>query len=108
MVSLHKIPRDILVNFLFPYLDQVSMFRLARTSKTLYDMLKNVLPKQKVMEHFNWQFKATNVETRWKLARKRHETNKWCVGGCGRKRVAKKDDLETLVFYGRARTGKNR
>lgn len=105
-VSIHKVPRDILVNVLLPYLDQVSIFRLARTSKTLYDMLKNVLPKAKVLEHFNWQFKATNVETQWKLARKRHETNKWCVGGCGKKRVAKKDMLSTLVSYGRARTDK--
>ncbi len=101
------LPKDVLLNVICPYLDQVSFFRLARTSKTLYDLLKLHLPKEAVLDHFNWHFKTTNVETRWKHAQKRHESGDWCLGGCGKRRKPKKDTLPALVIYKRARTAKN-
>lgn len=100
------LPKDVLLNAICPYLDQVSFFRLARTSKTLYDVLKPHLPKKAVLEHFNWHFKTSNIERCWKHARKRHESGEWCLGGCGKRRKPKKDTLPGLVIYKRARTGK--
>ena len=100
------LPKDVLFNVICPYLDQVSFFRLARTSKTLYDVLNAYLPKEAVLEHFNWKFKAKNIETSWKHARKRHESGEWCLGGCGKRRKPKKDTLPALVIYKRARTAK--
>lgn len=97
---LHK---TILVECILPYLDQVSIFRLARTSKTLYDMLENHLPKDQVLGYFNWTFKHPHLETRWIMARRRHESNKWCIGGCGKK-TRNKVPLKTALFQGLART----
>lgn len=104
---LSNLHQNILIEVLCPFLDQVSLFRLARCSKTLYEKLKRHLPKREVLRYFNWTFKSENIETCWKLARKRHESGKWCLGGCGKQRAPMKHEFGRLVIYGRARTQKD-
>lgn len=103
---LSELHNNILVEILLPLLDQVSMFRLSRCSKTLYEKLKAHLPKKQVLEYFNWHFKSENIQVCWRLARKRHESGKWCLGGCGKQRAPHKPGFIELITYGRARTRK--
>ena len=65
--------------------------KFARCSKTLYTMLSPVLPRDRLVAKFGWCYRAKNVMTRWKLSRKRHESNKYCVG-CGRESRKKRPD----------------
>jgi len=98
--------KNIIVNGIFAFLDQVSIFRLARCSKTLYQMLKDYLPRAEVIEFFNWKFSYKNINTQWKYARKRHQSNDWCLGGCGKKRKPYKTNMATLISRKRNRPGK--
>lgn len=99
--SLHK---QIIVECIFPLLDQVSIFRLSRSSKTLHTMLDSSLPRKAVLEHFGWKF--ANEKSAWKLARKRHESGKWCIGGCGKQSHHKIDNLTKLMEYNLTRPTK--
>jgi hypothetical protein len=102
--SLNTINRSVLIYKICFYLDQVSFFRLARVSKTMYEMLKEYLPKEDVLKYFNWTFETKDIQKCWAMARARHESGKWCLGGCGRKRKPQRDKLISLVYYKRART----
>lgn len=96
---------DILINLIFPLLDPISQFRLARCSKLLYKVLDKHLPRNALIQKYGWTFKTKSVKKRWKLARKRHESNQYCVE-CGKRRVNQYISYEDAIMNRLMRTQK--